>query len=84
MSDIVPGLTAPVPPENRLAHLRQSHVAPGQLALQQPGLVPPVSARVAAAADAARDVRDRNRERRTRRPAPSRDPGRGGLIDREL
>lgn len=82
--DSLAGLTAPLPVESRTAQHRQALVPAGQLALQQPSLMSPMSAQVAAAAEAARDVRDRNRERRERRRAPSRDPGRGALIDREF
>lgn len=84
MIDVVPGLTALVPAESRTAQHRQTHVPVGQLALTQPSLAPPASAQVAAGADAARDVRDRNRERRERRRAAPPDPGRGALLDREL
>lgn len=70
----------PVPTESRVAQHKQMHTPAGQLAAQQPGLLPPASARVAAEAQNARDVRDRHRDRRARR----RDPNRGGLLDREL
>lgn len=84
MTEIVPGLTAPVPADSRVAQHRQAHMPAGQLALQQPSLAPPVSAQITSAADAACNVGDRNRERRERRRAASREPGRGMLLDREL
>lgn len=83
MSQVIPGLTAPLVPDNRIAQQRQGQVPAGQLALQQPSLSPPVSAQVTAEAGSARDVRDRNRERRERRRAPP-EPGRGALFDQEL
>lgn len=84
MVDFLPGISAPVPAENRTAQHRQAHMPAGDLAQQQPSLVPPVTAQVTASADAARSVRDRNRERREKRRPQSREPGRGGLLDREL
>jgi len=73
-------VTAPALLENRVPQYRQAHTPAGQLALQQPSLVSPVTARVAVEGQAASEVRDRNRDNRKRR----RDPGRGGLIDREF
>lgn len=80
MTGIPSPLALPLPADSRVPQHRQAHVPQGQLALQQPSLAPPVTARVAAEGQAARDVRDRNRGRRERR----RDTDRGGLMDREL
>jgi len=35
MSQVIPGLTAPLVPDNRIAQQRQGQVPAGQLALQQ-------------------------------------------------
>ena len=80
MTVTLPPVTALPLPENRVPQHRQAHTPVGHLALQQPSLVPPVTARVVAEGQAAGEVRDRNRDNRKRR----RDPGRGGLIDREF